>query len=138
MSIKTKPGTRKFIPTPLKPLSPVPSDIEIAQSAILKPITQVAEELGLLPDELELYGNYKAKIKLSVLERLADVPDGKYIDVTAITPTLWGKAKQPRPSASAKHSAHIWGSVRWHAYANLRKVRPLASKAVLRAVVMLR
>lgn len=93
MSIKTKPGTRKFIPTPLKPLSPVPSDIEIAQSAILKPITQVAEELGLLPDELELYGNYKAKIKLSVLERLADVPDGKYIDVTAITPTPLGEGK---------------------------------------------
>ena len=56
--------TRKFTPTPLKRLSPVLSDIEIAQAATLKPITQIGEELGLLPDELELYGPYKAKIKL--------------------------------------------------------------------------
>lgn len=85
--------TRKFTPTPLKRLSPVPSDIEIAQAATLKPITQIGEELGLLPDELELYGPYKAKIKLEVLERLKDHPDGKYIDVTAITPTPLGEGK---------------------------------------------
>lgn len=85
--------TRKFTPTPLKRLSPVPSDIEIAQAATLKPITQIGEELGLLPDELELYGPYKAKIKLEVLERLEDHPDGKYIDVTAITPTPLGEGK---------------------------------------------
>lgn len=85
--------TRKFTPTPLKRLSPVPSDIEIAQAATLKPITQIGEELGLLPDELELYGPYKAKIKLEVLERLKDHPNGKYIDVTAITPTPLGEGK---------------------------------------------
>ncbi len=84
---------RKFTPTPLTLLNPVPSDIEIAQAATLKPIMQIAEELGILPDELELYGPYKAKIKLEILERLKDRPDGKYIDVTAITPTPLGEGK---------------------------------------------
>lgn len=82
-----------FTPTPLKLRLPVPSDIEIAQEAQLKPITQVAEEVGLLPEELELYGNYKAKVQLSVRDRLADRPNGKYIDVTAITPTPLGEGK---------------------------------------------
>jgi methylenetetrahydrofolate dehydrogenase (NADP+)/methenyltetrahydrofolate cyclohydrolase/formyltetrahydrofolate synthetase len=82
-----------FRPVPLQRLSPVPSDIEIAQAARMKPIGEVAEELGLLPEELELYGPYKAKVKLSVLNRLKDVPDGQYIDVTAITPTPLGEGK---------------------------------------------
>jgi len=72
---------------------PVPSDIEIAQEATLKPITLIAEELGLLPSEIEQYGDTKAKVKLEVLERLKKVPDGKYIDVTAITPTPLGEGK---------------------------------------------
>jgi len=72
---------------------PVPSDLEIAQEAELKPITQIAEELGILPEELELYGNYKAKVHLSVRDRLADRPNGKYVDVTAITPTPLGEGK---------------------------------------------
>ncbi len=76
---------REFTPIKLKLHSPVPSDIDIAQESDIKPITQVAEELGLLPDEIEMYGPTKAKVKLEVLNRLADVPDGKYIDVTAIT-----------------------------------------------------
>jgi len=84
---------RKFVPTPLHPLTPVPADIDIAQAATLKPIRQVAEEMGLEESELELYGDYKAKIKLEVLDRLADAPDGKYIDVTAITPTPLGEGK---------------------------------------------
>jgi formyltetrahydrofolate synthetase len=84
---------RKFTPTPIKLLNPVPSDIEIAQAGTLKPITQIAEELGLLEEELELYGPYKAKIKLETLARLKDRPDGKYIDVTAITPTPLGEGK---------------------------------------------
>ncbi|MEJ5226167.1 MAG: formate--tetrahydrofolate ligase, partial [Anaerolineales bacterium] len=84
---------RQFTPTPLKLLNPVPSDIEIAQAGTLKPIMQIAEELGILPDELELFGPYKAKIKLEILERLKDRPDGKYIDVTAITPTPLGEGK---------------------------------------------
>jgi len=85
--------TRKFTPTPIKLRTPVPSDIDIAQEATLKPIMQIAEELGILPEELELYGNYKAKVKLEILERLKDKPDGKYIDVTAITPTPLGEGK---------------------------------------------
>jgi methylenetetrahydrofolate dehydrogenase (NADP+) / methenyltetrahydrofolate cyclohydrolase / formyltetrahydrofolate synthetase len=72
---------------------PVPSDIDIAQAAVLRPIKDVAESVGLLPDELELQGNFKAKVRLEVLERLKDVPNGKYIDVTAITPTPLGEGK---------------------------------------------
>ena len=89
----TFPGLRRITPIPLKLKYPVPSDIDIAQAADLKPVTQVAEEVGLLPDELELYGKYKAKVRLEVLNRLKDVPDGKYIDVTAITPTPLGEGK---------------------------------------------
>jgi formyltetrahydrofolate synthetase len=84
---------KPFTPTPLKRRNPVPTDIEIAQEATLKPITLIAEELGLLPSEIELYGDTKAKVKLDVLERLKKVPDGKYIDVTAITPTPLGEGK---------------------------------------------
>jgi formyltetrahydrofolate synthetase len=84
---------RHITPTILKRRSPVPSDLEIAQQAEMKPIALLAEELGLLPEELELYGAYKAKVKLEVLDRLKDVPDGKYIDVTAITPTPLGEGK---------------------------------------------
>lgn len=87
-----KPNT-PITPTKLDRKSPVPSDIVIAQEAILKPITQVAEELGLLPDEFDPYGKYIAKVSPDVLDRLGDVPDGKYIDVTAITPTPLGEGK---------------------------------------------
>jgi formyltetrahydrofolate synthetase len=82
-----------FTPTPLKLIRPVPSDIDIAQAAVLKPISQIAEECGVLPEELELYGPYKAKVKLEILDRLKDKPNGKYIDVTAITPTPLGEGK---------------------------------------------
>ena len=82
-----------YTPTPLKRRFPVPPDIEIAQEAHLKPIDQMAAEAGILPEELERYGPYKAKVSLSVLERLADRPNGKYIDVTAITPTPLGEGK---------------------------------------------
>lgn len=69
------------------------SDIQIAQAAKLKPITEIAREIGINEDELELYGKYKAKIELSILERLKNKPNGKYIDVTAITPTPLGEGK---------------------------------------------
>lgn len=69
------------------------SDIEIAQATEIKPITDMAEKLGILEDELEPYGKYKAKVSLKVRERLADKPAGKYIDVTAITPTPLGEGK---------------------------------------------
>jgi formyltetrahydrofolate synthetase len=86
-------GSPAFAPTRIKFRRPVPSDIEIAQEAKLKPILQVAEELGIRPDELELYGPYKAKVKLEILERLKNRPNGKYVDVTAITPTPLGEGK---------------------------------------------
>ncbi|XP_005506427.2 C-1-tetrahydrofolate synthase, cytoplasmic [Columba livia] len=72
---------------------PVPSDIEISQSCIPKPIDQVAREIGLLPDEVELYGQTKAKVLLSALKRLKNQPDGKYVVVTGITPTPLGEGK---------------------------------------------
>jgi len=83
----------KFTPIRLKLLSPVPTDIEIAQGVKLKPILQIAEETGLKTGELELFGPYKAKVHLEVRDRLARRPNGKYIDVTAITPTPLGEGK---------------------------------------------
>ncbi len=72
---------------------PVPSDIDIAQACKMKPILQVAEEIGLKEKELELYGPYKAKVHLEVRDRLKKRKQGKYIDVTAITPTPLGEGK---------------------------------------------
>ncbi len=82
-----------FSPTPLKRQAPVPSDLEIAEKARRKPITLVAEETGLFPHEIELHGPHKAKIKLCTLKRLSHLPNGKYVDVTAITPTPLGEGK---------------------------------------------
>ena len=82
-----------FTPTKLKLLKPVPSDIEIAQAGKLKPIMQIAQELGIKENELELYGPYKAKIKLEIFDRIGKRPNGKYVDVTAITPTPLGEGK---------------------------------------------
>ncbi len=73
--------------------NPVPSDIEIAQAAELFPVEQVARDAGLLPEELEYHGRYKAKVSLSVRDRLRDTPNGKYVLVTAITPTPLGEGK---------------------------------------------
>src|SRR5574340_102541 len=85
--------TTGFVPTRIKLRRPVPSDIEIAQEAKLKPILQVARELGIRENELELFGPYKAKVKLEILERLKNRRNGKYIEVTAITPTPLGEGK---------------------------------------------
>src|SRR6187431_1535871 len=71
----------------------MPSSLEIAQEAELRPIAQIAEALGLSDEEYDPYGRYKAKVSLSVLDRLASRPDGKLIDVTAITPTPAGEGK---------------------------------------------
>ncbi|MCL4301604.1 MAG: formate--tetrahydrofolate ligase [Anaerolineae bacterium] len=71
----------------------VPSDLEIAQAATVKPILEIAASLGLTEDDLDLYGKYKAKVHLDVLQRFAGRPQGKYVDVTAITPTPLGEGK---------------------------------------------
>ena len=78
---------------PIKITHPVPSDIQIAQAAELRPILDIAQDVGLSPDDLELYGKYKAKVHLDVRDRLKNRPQGKYIDVTAITPTPLGEGK---------------------------------------------
>ena len=69
------------------------SSLEIAQAATLRPITDVAADAGILPDELEQFGRYKGKVDLSIIDRLADRPDAKLINVTAITPTPAGEGK---------------------------------------------
>ncbi len=74
-------------------MAKVPSDLEIAQAAKLKPIIEIAESVGMTEDDLDFYGRYKAKVHLDVLERFKDRPNGKYIDVTAITPTPLGEGK---------------------------------------------
>ncbi|XP_037837479.1 monofunctional C1-tetrahydrofolate synthase, mitochondrial isoform X2 [Kryptolebias marmoratus] len=77
----------------LQPLTPVPSDIQISRAQTPKPVDQLAEEIGLLPEELEAYGRNKAKVQLSVLGRLHSQPDGKYVLVAGITPTPLGEGK---------------------------------------------
>lgn len=69
------------------------SDIEIANQVEMSPITEIAEKLGVNPDNLSLYGKYKAKVDVNQLEELQDKPDGKLILVTAITPTPAGEGK---------------------------------------------
>jgi formate--tetrahydrofolate ligase len=71
----------------------VKSDLEIAQAATMRPIVEVAKSIGIEEDDLDLYGRYKAKVHLDILQRLQDRPNGKYIDVTAITPTPLGEGK---------------------------------------------
>lgn len=69
------------------------SDIEIAQEAVLKPITEISEALGIADEELEMYGRYKAKLSEEYLQRIQSNPDGKLILVTAINPTPAGEGK---------------------------------------------
>ncbi|OCT79897.1 monofunctional C1-tetrahydrofolate synthase, mitochondrial [Xenopus laevis] len=77
----------------LQPLSPVPSDIEISRAQSPKAVEVLAKEIGLLADEIEVYGRTKAKVRLSLLERLKEQPDGKYVLVAGITPTPLGEGK---------------------------------------------
>jgi formyltetrahydrofolate synthetase len=69
------------------------SSLEIAQEAELLPIEQIAERMGLLPEEFEPYGRHKAKVSRTVLDRLSDAPDGKLVCVTGVTPTRAGEGK---------------------------------------------
>jgi formyltetrahydrofolate synthetase len=85
----------------------MPSSLEIAQEAELRPIAEIAEDVNLEPDEYDLYGNYKAKVGLDVLERLKDVRDGKLICVTAITPTKAGEGKTTTSVSLTQGLGHI-------------------------------
>jgi len=85
----------------------VKSGLEIAQEAVLRPITDVAADAGILESELEQYGRFKGKISLSILDRLADRPDGKLIITTAITPTKAGEGKTTTSIALAQGMGRI-------------------------------
>src|SRR5690349_2655102 len=89
----------------------MPSSLEIAQQATLRPITEIADAAGLLPDEIDPYGKYKAKVSLDVLERLADRPDGKLINVTAITPTKAGEGKTTTSVSVTQGLGHLGKNV---------------------------
>ncbi|MBP1762832.1 MAG: formate--tetrahydrofolate ligase, partial [Firmicutes bacterium] len=69
------------------------SDIEIAQQATMKPISEIASYIGLGDDDIELYGKYKAKVTLETWEKIKDKPNGKLVLVTAINPTPAGEGK---------------------------------------------
>jgi methylenetetrahydrofolate dehydrogenase (NADP+)/methenyltetrahydrofolate cyclohydrolase/formyltetrahydrofolate synthetase len=93
-STSRRPAARKITGHRLSRIQqPTPRDLDIAQSARVLPILQIAREAGIRPEELILYGDYKAKVSLEILARLAKRPLGKYIDVTAITPTPLGEGK---------------------------------------------
>lgn len=77
----------------ISPQKPVANDITISRSQEPKPITSLAEEIGLLPDEINPYGSKKAKINLNVLKRLKNQPNGKLVVVAGITPTPFGEGK---------------------------------------------
>ena len=83
------------------------SDLEIAQAARIKPIREIAAALGLSHEDLELYGDFKAKIKLEVLEKFKGRANGKYIDVTAITPTPLGEGKTVTTIGLSQGLGHI-------------------------------
>ncbi|KAL6084652.1 hypothetical protein STEG23_026145 [Scotinomys teguina] len=90
---KFKPGKWTIQYNELNLKTPVPSDIDISRSCKPKPICNLAREIGLLTEEVESYGETKAKVLLSALERLKHQPDGKYVVVTGITPTPLGEGK---------------------------------------------
>jgi len=92
---------------PVKRVQPVPSDIKIAQAAEMIPIVEVARSVGLSEDDIDLYGKWKAKVHLDVLERLKDRPNGKYVDVTAITPTPLGEGKTVTTIGLSQGMHHI-------------------------------
>ncbi len=83
------------------------SDLQIAQQARLRPIVEIAAEAGIAREELELHGEHMAKVRLSLLERLADRPDGKLVLVTAITPTPLGEGKTVTTIGLAQALRHI-------------------------------
>src|SRR5574338_527727 len=84
------------------------SSLEIAQKAALKPITQIAEDMGLEPEDFDTYGSpYVAKVNLNVIEKLRSRQDAKYIVVTAITPTPLGEGKSTTLVGLGQAMKHI-------------------------------
>jgi len=109
---------RRIIPLPLKLAEPVPSDIAISRAQPPKHVTQIAQEVGISPSELEPYGAYKAKVDLGIIKRLAHRRDGRYVVVTGITPTPLGEGKSTTTMGLAQAlGAHV-GRV---TFANVRQ-----------------
>ncbi|MDQ3509982.1 MAG: formate--tetrahydrofolate ligase, partial [Actinomycetota bacterium] len=75
------------------PRTKIPSDLDIARRATLKPLPELAKEMGIDPRFLEPYGSDVAKVKLEAIEELKDRPKAKYVVVSAITPTPLGEGK---------------------------------------------
>ncbi|KAF8759700.1 FTHFS protein [Rhizoctonia solani] len=92
-SIWAKGKERTVTPLPLDIKEVVPSDIEIAMAQTPKDVAVLANEIGIRATELESYGRYKAKVELSILDRLAHRKNGKYVVVSGITPTPLGEGK---------------------------------------------
>jgi|GEM_PF-656857 len=113
----------------------IPSDIEISQNAVMKPIAEISQLLGVKSDDLEQYGKYKAKIEDEVWENVKDNPDGKLILVTAITPTPAGEGK----TCTSIGLAQAFGQLGVKHALALREPsmgRHLASKEVLQVAVI--
>lgn len=87
------------------------SDLQIAQESPLRLIADVASEIGISEDHLELYGRYKAKVSLDVLDALADRPQGRYIDITAVNPTPLGEGKTVTTVGLGQALKHIGKNV---------------------------
>jgi formate--tetrahydrofolate ligase len=83
------------------------SSLEIAQEAELRPIESIAEQAGLLPEEVDPYGRYKAKLSLGILDRLKDTPDGKLVCVAGVTPTKAGEGKTTTAVSLTQGLGHI-------------------------------
>ena len=109
---------RHIKPLPLKLQSPVPSDIAVSRAQRPKPITLVAQEVGIAPHELEPYGASKAKVDLSLLQRLGHRKNGRYVLVTGITPTPLGEGKSTTTVGLAQAIA---GHLDRIAFANVRQ-----------------
>lgn len=87
--------------------NPIPTNLEIAQDAVLRPIEEIAADLGLTPDEVDPYGRYKAKIDLGAIARLADRPQGKIVCVAGINPTKAGEGKTTTAVGLTQGLGHI-------------------------------
>ncbi|KAI5853144.1 formate--tetrahydrofolate ligase-domain-containing protein [Morchella snyderi] len=109
---------RKTTPLPLKLLSPVPSDIAVSRAQVPKNIKIIAHELGISDQELELFGAYKAKVNLDLLQRLGHRRNGKYILVAGITPTPLGEGKSTTTMGLTQALGAHLGRI---AFANVRQ-----------------
>ncbi|KAK2069575.1 hypothetical protein P8C59_004139 [Phyllachora maydis] len=109
---------RHIVPLPVKLQTPVPSDIEVSRAQAPKPISRVADEVGISPWELEPFGAYKAKVDLKLLERLNHRRNGRYVVVTGITPTPLGEGKSTTTMGLAQALGAHLGRV---TFANVRQ-----------------